>query len=232
MVKDKDDRDLFLIEKFLVRDGQLGQEEIEEFKDEIVGCKPTSATQWLLDYFDKVKVIYAFQILNAVDNDESWTIVGELREELCLRGTARRMKNPINGGLERDFVLPFVRMLTADEHHQLRIARHRILDDEAEQRHIRNRPTESCVGGCSRLISNHKCPRRYFAWRWMNEPVVENVSFQPVVEISDGITSKSFYRNVDNVLFENLLVLCRNFPRYRPSSRTSVLLKIVPLHGV
>jgi hypothetical protein len=82
LVKDKDDRDLFLIEKNVVTDGELGQVEIEEFKEEIADCKPTSSVNWLLDYFDKVKVIYAFQILNSVDNDESWKIVGELKSKI------------------------------------------------------------------------------------------------------------------------------------------------------
>lgn len=82
LIKDKNDRDLFLIEKNEVIDGELGQAEIEEFKDEIVDCKPTSAVKWLLNYFDKVKVIYAFQILNSVDNDESWSIVGELKTKI------------------------------------------------------------------------------------------------------------------------------------------------------
>jgi hypothetical protein len=82
LVKDNDDRDLFLIEKNEVIEEKLGQGEIEEFKEEIADCKPTSAVKWLLDYFDKVKVIYAFQILNSVDNDESWNIVGELKNKI------------------------------------------------------------------------------------------------------------------------------------------------------
>jgi hypothetical protein len=82
LVKDKDDRNLFLIEKNEVIDGELGQKEIEEFKEEIVDCKPTSATKWLLDYLERVKVIYAFQILSTVNNDESWSIVGELKTKL------------------------------------------------------------------------------------------------------------------------------------------------------
>lgn len=79
LIKDRDGRDILLIEKNEVIDGELGQEEIEEFKEEIIDCKPTSATKWLLDYFDKVKVVYAFQILSTVDNDENWNIVGELK---------------------------------------------------------------------------------------------------------------------------------------------------------
>jgi hypothetical protein len=79
IVKDQNDRDIILLEKNPVIDGELGDEEIKEFKDDIVDCKPASASKWLAKYFDTVKVIYAFQILNSVDNDENWTIVGELK---------------------------------------------------------------------------------------------------------------------------------------------------------
>ena len=82
LVKDKDDRDMLLIERNEVIDGGLGQEEIKEFKEEIIDCKPTSAAKWLLDYFDKVKVIYSFQILSTVDNDDNWNIVGELKSKI------------------------------------------------------------------------------------------------------------------------------------------------------
>lgn len=82
LIKDKDERNLFLIEKNEVIDRELGQAEIEEFKEEIIDYKPESAVKWLLDYLDKVKIIYSFQILNSVDNDESWSIVGELKTQI------------------------------------------------------------------------------------------------------------------------------------------------------
>lgn len=46
-------------------DGEPRREELDQFKDIVEDCKPTSATNLLIDYFDKVKVIYAFQMLNA-----------------------------------------------------------------------------------------------------------------------------------------------------------------------
>lgn len=82
LVKDKNDRDILLIEKNEVIDGELGQAEINEFKHEVADYKPTSATKWLVDYFDKVKVIYAFQVLSTVDNDKNWSIVSELKSKI------------------------------------------------------------------------------------------------------------------------------------------------------
>lgn len=79
LVKDSTGQHIILIEKNLVLDGELGQEEIEEFKEDILNYKPVSAARWLVEYLRDVKVIYAFQILNSVDNDENWSIVGELK---------------------------------------------------------------------------------------------------------------------------------------------------------
>jgi hypothetical protein len=79
LVKDADNREIILIEKNPVIYGDLGKEEIEEFKEIVKDKKPAEAAKWLLKYFEKVKVIYAFQILNSVDNDENWEIVGALK---------------------------------------------------------------------------------------------------------------------------------------------------------
>jgi hypothetical protein len=74
--------DLFMIEKNVVIDGELGKDEIDEFTEEVTDYKPASAVQWLIDYFSRVKVIYAFQILNAVDDEESWGIVSAIKSKI------------------------------------------------------------------------------------------------------------------------------------------------------
>jgi len=79
-VKDEQDNEFLVIEKNIVEPGQLGADEIQNFKEEIQDCKPKTAVKWLMKFFDKVKVIYAFQILSAIDNKNNWTIFGELQE--------------------------------------------------------------------------------------------------------------------------------------------------------
>jgi len=74
--------DLIQIERNPVRDGELGKEEIEEFKDNIKEYKPSSAVKWLDKYFDNVKVIYAFQLLNASMEDENFPIVGSIKSTI------------------------------------------------------------------------------------------------------------------------------------------------------
>ena len=78
-VANSDGEELMQIERNPVVEGELGQEEIEEFREDIKDCKPNSAVKWLDKYFDKVKVIYAFQLLNAAMEDNNFEIVGSIK---------------------------------------------------------------------------------------------------------------------------------------------------------
>lgn len=81
------------LERNLVIDGKLGQEELDEFKEEIQDYKPTSAVKWLTNYFDKVKVIYAFQMLDAAFEDGNFDIVSNIKTKIW---------NKTNGILQAD----------------------------------------------------------------------------------------------------------------------------------
>ena len=77
-----DSEPLAQLERNPVIEGELGQEELNEFKEDIQYYKPTSAVKWLTNYFDKVKVIYAFQILNATFEDGNFEIVGNIKTKI------------------------------------------------------------------------------------------------------------------------------------------------------
>lgn len=73
------------IERNPVVDGELGQEELDEFREEVEDCKPASAAQWLTSFFDQVKVIYAFQLLNAAFEGNNYNIVNSIRTKIWNR---------------------------------------------------------------------------------------------------------------------------------------------------
>ena len=73
---------LVQIERNPVAKGELGQEELDEFKEEIEDCKPTSAVMWLTKFFDKVKVIYAFQMLNAAFDNGNFEIITSIKTKI------------------------------------------------------------------------------------------------------------------------------------------------------
>lgn len=84
VANDKGDT-LAQIERNPVIDGELGKEELDEFKEEIEECKPVSAVKWLTKFFDKVKVIYAFQMLDAAFDKGNFEIVSSIKTKIWNR---------------------------------------------------------------------------------------------------------------------------------------------------
>ncbi|HKO79914.1 MAG TPA: hypothetical protein VJU78_05935 [Chitinophagaceae bacterium] len=78
-ILNQDGKALAQIERNPVIDGELGQEELNEFREIIQEYKPTSAVQWLTNYFDNVKVVYAFQMLNAAFDDSNFEIISSIK---------------------------------------------------------------------------------------------------------------------------------------------------------
>lgn len=80
LVANEGGENIIQIERNPIIEGELGYEEMQEFKESIEEYRPTSAARWLLSFFDRVKVIYAFQLLNAAFEDDNFAIVSSLRE--------------------------------------------------------------------------------------------------------------------------------------------------------
>lgn len=81
----QDGEPLAQLERNPVSDGELGQEELDEFREDIKNEKPVSAVKWLTNYFDKVKVIYAFQMLNAAFDDANFEIIRSVKTNILNR---------------------------------------------------------------------------------------------------------------------------------------------------
>lgn len=71
---------LVQLERNPVIEGELGQEEIDEFKEDVQDCKPKSAARWLTNYFEKIKVIYAFQMFDAAFEEGNFEIITAIKE--------------------------------------------------------------------------------------------------------------------------------------------------------
>lgn len=75
-----DGREIAVVERNPVFDGSLAEEEIEEFLEDIEDGKPSTAANWLKEYFEKIKCIYAFQVLSGADHKNGWEILGAVKE--------------------------------------------------------------------------------------------------------------------------------------------------------
>jgi hypothetical protein len=71
-----------VLERNLVVPGELAEEEIQEFIEEMENARPHSAARWLAAYLPRVKVIYAFQILSSIHQGDGWSILGAVRSAL------------------------------------------------------------------------------------------------------------------------------------------------------
>lgn len=71
---------LMQIDRNPIVEGELGYEELDEFRESIGEYKPESAARWLLSFFDRVKVIYAFQLFDAAFENDNFAIISAIRE--------------------------------------------------------------------------------------------------------------------------------------------------------
>lgn len=82
MLKHEDGTAIAAIERNPVESDSLGAAELEEFAEEIVDCKPTSAVRWLLDFFPRVRCIYVHQVLWGTDHKNGWDIFGTIKNSI------------------------------------------------------------------------------------------------------------------------------------------------------
>jgi hypothetical protein len=82
ILRHNDGREIASIERNPVDHRSLGCEELAEFANEVAGCMPASAAKWLLDYFRRVRCIYAIQVLSGTDHKNGWEILGAVKNRI------------------------------------------------------------------------------------------------------------------------------------------------------
>ena len=88
LLSSNDEIEVAMLERNPVMDGSMGQDQIADFLEDLVDCKPNSAVQWLEDYLLSVKTVYAFQHLQGADTEEGGNVLHALRSSLWERGDA------------------------------------------------------------------------------------------------------------------------------------------------
>ena len=83
-----DEVEVAVLERNPVADGSVGQDEIADFLEDLQECQPKSGVQWLEDYLESVKTIYAFQHLQGSETVEGSNALQALRSALWERGDA------------------------------------------------------------------------------------------------------------------------------------------------
>jgi hypothetical protein len=88
LLSGNDEVEVALIERNEVADGSVGQDEIADFLEDLKDRRPKSGVQWLEDYLESVKTVYAFQHLQGAETVEGGDALHALRSALWERGDA------------------------------------------------------------------------------------------------------------------------------------------------
>jgi hypothetical protein len=83
-----DEVEVALIERNPVTDGSAGQDDIADFIEDLQDCRPESGVQWLEEFLDEVKTIYAFHHLQGAETVDGGNALHALRSALWERGDA------------------------------------------------------------------------------------------------------------------------------------------------
>lgn len=78
-VANADGEEVAIFERIPVTGGELGNDELDELREDIEGFQPASAVEWLQEFFDRVQVIYAIQLLDAALTEENYPIIDIIR---------------------------------------------------------------------------------------------------------------------------------------------------------
>lgn len=77
-----DGSEIAVIERNPVLVGTVGGEELREFIAAMETARPRTAANWLREYLPKVKVIYAFQLLDGTDKNSGFEAVWNIQNAL------------------------------------------------------------------------------------------------------------------------------------------------------
>lgn len=83
-----DEVEVALLERNEVYDGSLGQDEISDLIEDLYDVKPESGVEWLKNYLEDVKTVYAFQHLQGAETEDGGNALHGLRARLWERGDA------------------------------------------------------------------------------------------------------------------------------------------------
>lgn len=88
LLSGNDGVEVAVIERNPVAIGSVGQDEVAEFIEDTLDCKPESGVQWLAEYLAEVKTVYAFQHLQGAETEGGSNVLHALRSAIWERGDA------------------------------------------------------------------------------------------------------------------------------------------------
>jgi hypothetical protein len=88
LLSGNDEVEVAVIERSLVEDGSLGQDQIADFLEDLEDCKPETGVAWLKEFLAEAKTVYSFQHLQGSETEEGSNALHALRSAIWERGDA------------------------------------------------------------------------------------------------------------------------------------------------
>jgi hypothetical protein len=86
LLSSKDGVEVVVLERNPIEDGSAGQDQIADFLLDIEDCKPETGVEWLTEFLESARAIYAFLHLQGADTEEGGNVLNGLRAHLWERG--------------------------------------------------------------------------------------------------------------------------------------------------
>lgn len=88
LLSTSDEVEVAVLERNPVETGSLGEDEIADFLEDLTDCEPQSGVEWLTEYLESVRTVYAFQHLQGSETVAGGDALHGLRSGLFQRGDA------------------------------------------------------------------------------------------------------------------------------------------------
>src|SRR5882724_7439545 len=88
LLKHENGAEIASIERNLVAEGSLAEEELYEFAEELADAKPATGAKWLRSYFPSVRCVYTFQHLSGTRLKGGFEALTTVRNSIWSRGPA------------------------------------------------------------------------------------------------------------------------------------------------
>lgn len=86
LLQSDDEVEVAVIERSVVEDGSLGQDQIADLLEDLEDGKPESGVAWVKEFLDEVQTVYSFQHLQGSETEEGGNALHALRAAIWERG--------------------------------------------------------------------------------------------------------------------------------------------------
>ena len=82
MIAHADGREIALVERNVVAPGSVAAAELAEFVEDLADARPATGAAWVREYLQRVRAVYAIQVLGGARHAGGWDAIGAVKNKL------------------------------------------------------------------------------------------------------------------------------------------------------